>query len=307
MEKSAPRKLHLISNAKSGRGAGGSLAEIASKLCQELGADFYNYQTHQPGELETQTARAISAAKSDGGIVAAAGGDGTIRFVAQKVQAEDLTFAVIPCGTFNYFARTHRIPEDPAEALRLALTGTSRPVRLGQINGEIFLINASLGLYAKAIREREQRTSRWGRNRIVVILSTILSLLDGHWNLEIDMITNQVLKRINTPMVFIGNNALQLRNLSMDVASCMKQDLLAMVTMKPLTKWEMLKMIFYGLAGKLENAEALDSFCVSSLAIHTKKKHHTVALDGELFKMTSPLKVEALPKTLNLILPPREG
>jgi diacylglycerol kinase family enzyme len=90
------------------------------------------------------------------------------------------------------------------------------------------------------------------------------------------------------------------------VASCMKLDLLAVVTMKPMSLWKMLKLIFYGLSGRLENAESLESFCADSLTIHTRGKTHTVALDGEMFKMTAPLKIEALPKTLKLILPPLE-
>jgi len=306
MEKQETRKIHLVSNAKSGRGAAASLAEIAAQLCKEYGADFYNYQSKESHDLSRQTETAIRAAQSDGGVVVAAGGDGTIRYVAQQVQAHDLVFAVIPCGTFNYFARTHRIPEDLTEALRLAITGSYRPVRLGQVNGEIFLINASLGLYAKSIQEREQRTSRWGRKRLVVILSTLMTLLGGHWALEVDLVSNKVLKRIRTPMIFIGNNALQLRNLALDVASCMKHDLLAVVTMKPMSLWRMLKLIFHGLSGRLESVGDLDSFCADSLTIYTRGKTHTVALDGEMFKMTAPLKIEALPKTLKLILPPLE-
>lgn len=299
-------RAHLISNAKSGKGKGAELVEIADKLCRELGHELINHVIDGPQDFEKRSREALEAARQDGGIVLAAGGDGTLRGVAQVVHGTGVRFGAIPIGTFNFFARTHRIPEDPEEALRLALTGQPRPVRLGRVNGEIFLINASLGLYAKAIRDREKRTSRYGRNRLVVILSTIASLFSKHLLLRVDLVSEKKTSTYLTPMIFIGNNALQLRDLAMDVARCMKQDLLAVVLMKRVTKFETLRIILRGIFKTIENDERMESFCVETLTIHTHRPAHTVALDGEMFTMQSPLKVEALPESLNLVLPPKE-
>jgi len=95
MAQSGSRKIHLISNEKSGRGGTSSLAEIDSSLCGDFGFDFYNYESKVPGDLAKRIALAVHAAERDGGIVVAAGGDGTIRSVAQEVQARDLVFAII--------------------------------------------------------------------------------------------------------------------------------------------------------------------------------------------------------------------
>ena len=53
--------------------------------------------------------------------VVAVGGDGTLNTVAQAAHAVGCAMGVVPQGTFNYFARTHGIPTDPAEAARLLL------------------------------------------------------------------------------------------------------------------------------------------------------------------------------------------
>lgn len=299
-------KIHLLANTKSGRGMGGSLADLAQKLCQEAGCELINHEIKDPSDLDEQTEKAIQAAKADDGIVVAAGGDGTIRSVAEKVQGQDIRFGVIPCGTFNFFARTHQIPEDHADAIRVIIAGKSKPVRLGEINGRIFLINASMGLYAKAIRDREKRTSRFGRHQLVVIISTILSLIEGHKLLDVDMNIDGQKKSLRTPMIFIGNNALQLRDLSMNVARCMKQDLMALVTMRPLKKWEMVRVIFRGFSKTLEREDAVDSACVDAVTIRTHRKTQTVALDGELFSMSSPFEVRTLPGVLNLVGPSGE-
>lgn len=300
------KTLHLIANTRSGKGFGAQLPEIGTRVCQEYNAKLITYEIPSPDELETQIDLAIEAASRDGGIVVAAGGDGTIRSVAQKAAGRPVKFGVVACGTFNFFARTHSIPEEPEQAFRVILTGETRPVRLGEVNGEIFLINASLGLYAKAIAEREKRTNKWGRARWVVIISTIFSLLSRHRLLQTELLTGDKQQSLRTPMIFIGNNALQLRDLAMGVARCMKEDLLAVVTMKPLSKLEILRVIFRGLFKTIEKEERLETFCVDSLTIHTRRPQITVALDGELFQMRSPLKVRSRPGVLDMVLPRRE-
>ncbi len=299
------KRVHLIANSKSGKGKGAELVEKAGEVCQELGYELVTYDTSSPRDFDKRSEEAVAAAEKDGGILVAAGGDGTIRGVAQAAHGKPVRFAAVPCGTFNYFARTHNIPEEPIEAFRLALTGEVRPVRLGVLNGHVFLINASLGLYAKAIREREQATSRFGRSRLVAILSSIVSLFSRHFLLKVDLVSDQKNQTVYTPMIFLGNNALQLRNLDMDVAQCMKQDRLAAVLMKPVTKLETLRIMFRGIFKTLEKDERLDTFCVEELTIHMRRGFHTVALDGELFQMRAPLRVQAVPEVLNLVLPPR--
>ena len=297
-------KVHLIANKKSGKGAGISLPEIAAKLCHDYNFELIHYDTSDHDTFEKQIQTAADLAEQDGGIVVAAGGDGTIRAVAEKVYGRNIRFGVVGCGTFNFFARTHQLPEDPTEAFKVILTGAVEEVRLGEINGRIFLINASLGLYAKSIQDREKRTSRYGRNRLVVILSTLYSIIEGHRLLEVTLTSEKTQQKIRTPMIFIGNNALQLRDLSMNVADCMKKDLLAAVLMKPLKTWEVLRALFYGIAKKIDSEEGVVSFCVDELSIIThRKKFSTVALDGEMFQLKSPLNVKSLPQALKLIKP----
>lgn len=297
---------HLVFNPKSGKGGASALSDEAAEICKELGVELHLHPLEHGKNFDKIMQDAVEATIKDNGVVIAAGGDGTIRGVAQVAHATDVTFAVVACGTFNYFARTHRIPEDSAEAFRLALTGEVRPVRLGVVNDSVFLINASLGLYVQSIRDREQRTKKYGRNRIVAVLSTFISFFTHRILMKVDLETEGKVYSMRTPTIFIGNNALQLRNLKLDVAKCMRSDLLAAVIMRPLERWEILRIFFRGLTKTLDNEDRLTTFCVSELKIHTRKSLQQVALDGELIWARSPLKIAALPKTLNMVLPPKE-
>lgn len=299
-------RIHLFANVRSGKGLGGEVVALAKTIAASRGLELVHHHSRGPADFETTAEGAARAAQEDGGTLVAAGGDGTIRSLAQKAVAFGVPFGVVACGTFNYFARTHRIPEDLEGALAIAMSGEIRPVRLGEVNGQLFLINASLGLYAKSIRQREKSTKRFGRDRLVVILSTMKTLLGFHRHLDVELLSGKDSMRVKTSTIFIGNNALQLRDLSMDVARCMKKDLLAAVVLKRVTRLEMLRIFWRGVSKTLERDERLESFCVDSLQIKLRRRRTLVALDGELFVMKSPLVVTARPNILRMRLPPRE-
>jgi diacylglycerol kinase family enzyme len=296
--------LHFAFNPKSGHGEGEKIQAIAQKLCAERSWRFVAHEIEDPKNIEIIMKRAADAAFVDGGILAAAGGDGTLRAAVQAIAQRDIRFAAIPGGTFNLFARTHSIPENPEDALKLIFEGTPRPIRIGQMNDQVFLINANLGLYAKAIHARKAHTRRWGRHRIVALLSTVTSLLKGHPNMHVRLQTPDHTATLKTPMIFIGNNVLQLENLNLDVAKGMQQDLLAVFVMKPFRTWDMIRILFRGLAKNIDQDPSIESFNVDSMEIQLRKKHATVSLDGEMFHMTSPFQVKALPKSLLLMKAP---
>lgn len=295
-------RVHLIANTKSGKGNGATVPELAQKLCDELGYQLVVYAGHDGVDFNTEIQRAVQGAKSDNGIVIAAGGDGTIRSAAQVAVAEDVRFGAVATGTFNYFARGHGISEEPEEALRTALTGREKHVHLGEVNGKVFLINASMGLYAKSIINREKHTSRFGRHRLVAIISTVLTLLSRHRNFHVDLSTRDKKMDIKTPMIFVGNNDLQLRNLSFDVADCIKQGKLAVVMFKHVSRFSIFKIIYNTFVGKIDAEENVEMFCIQSMTINTKRKSHNVALDGEIFHMQAPLVVKTLPRALRLMV-----
>jgi len=296
--------LHLIANARSGRGRGPELIELARRRCEQAGRKLVVHAPRDPADLAEQARQARQAARRDQGVVIAAGGDGTIRTVANELADSDVPMAVVPIGTFNFFARNHHVPEDMEGALDVALNGTPSFVTLGEVNGEHFLVNASIGLYARAIREREQRTSRFGRHRIVAIISTVLSILSGHRALDVELDIDGHREHVHTPTIFVGNNALQLRHVSLDVARCMQQKRLAVVTMKPVRTLGLLRLALFGLMRRLQQESSLQGWCARTLTVSTRRhKRIAVAVDGEMLRVYSPLVFRSKPGALLLLKP----
>ena len=135
-------KRQLIKTALAAAGRSGDL-----RLCSSDGLSRIAEQAAAEA-LATRTA------------VVAVGGDGTINTVAQAAHAVGCAMGVIPQGTFNYFARTHGIPGDAAEAARMLLQAQPVPVQVAAINDRVFLVNASLGLYPELTRRFVQRRER---------------------------------------------------------------------------------------------------------------------------------------------------
>ena len=92
-------------------------------------------------------------------VVLAAGGDGTIRAVAESLRGTDVPLALLPSGTGNLLARNMSLVLDNlAVSVDTAFTGRARPIDVGVVEAEradgtrsthVFLVMAGLGLDAQ--------------------------------------------------------------------------------------------------------------------------------------------------------------
>ena len=103
-------------------------------------------------------------------LVIAAGGDGTVRCVAAELAGTDTPMGLLPLGTGNLLARNLDIGvDDPAQAVRAALTGTERRIDVVHVtvdeavDSDIFLVMAGLGYDAGMMADtRDELKDRIG-------------------------------------------------------------------------------------------------------------------------------------------------
>ena len=204
--------------------------------------------------------QAVLEAKRTDGMVVVAGGDGTVNLVAGLCCKHGVVMSIIPLGTFNYFARELMIPLDVNAAAQLLLNGQINRVRVGHVNQHLFLNNASFGLYTRIIRNREADKSRFGRFRLVAVLSAIATFLRGQRPFAIKTTVDGVERLYRTAMVFVGNNTFQLNNMDLQIAHCTRADKLAVIVLKPTTRFEMARLLVLGALGKLHDETQLEMF-----------------------------------------------
>lgn len=117
---------------------------------------WFETSEDDPGELVTR-----EALKQGIDVVMAAGGDGTVRAVAEALRGSGVPIGLLPSGTGNLLARNLSLTLDNLdESVSTAFTGDDRKIDLGAVevqreNSErenyIFLVMAGVGLDAQMI------------------------------------------------------------------------------------------------------------------------------------------------------------
>jgi hypothetical protein len=87
------------------------------------------------------------------------GGDGSIWTVASVFSGSDVPLGVIPA---------------PEQAVAVIAAGEARSVDVGEVNGEFFVNNSSIGIYPYLVLERERRRRRQGLSKWTAMILAAL-------------------------------------------------------------------------------------------------------------------------------------
>jgi diacylglycerol kinase family enzyme len=293
---------HVIINQ--GAGAGDKLV-----LNQDIEAAFdsFGWQVEfiQVGghNLQRQTRSTVAQAP---GTIVVAGGDGTINTVAAACLEANRPFGILPAGTFNYVARNLSLPTDIPGAVSVIIEGRTRAVDVGEINGQIFLNNAGFGLYSRLVERRELDKQRWGRNRVVAVLSGIRCLLGTHPLYQVEITADGKTDRLLTTTLFFGSNPLQMETFNTAAADCLRHHKLAVLSLEVHSRWEIALAAAAALLGRLDMASNVETFCANSVRVQTRRRALKVAFDGEITMLRPPLDVMLRPGALQIFAPASE-
>lgn len=305
MPQSAAPHFVFILNPGSGGQSTEALREAIASVCEAAGR-AYEIVEPPKGEVVAACQRAARRAQDTGAVLVAAGGDGTISSAAQAALAQGCVLGVIAQGTFNFFAREHGLPEEPAEALQLLLDARPQPVNVGLVNGRVFLVNASLGFYPQLLEDREELKLRLGRRRWVAMLAGLMTLLRWQRQLDLEVELDGVLRRLRTPTLFVANSRMQLERIGIEpgLTQAMGQGALVGLAPRPAGPWGKWRLLWRGLVGSLGDSTEVDSFALRSLTVMTRRARVLrVATDGEVVKMVTPLRFALAPQPLLLLKP----
>lgn len=302
--------LFVVLNTGSGSHAEGEVQQTISRVLSAAGRRFEIMPVATGRQLPAVAQRAVAQARAAGGIVVAAGGDGTLNAVSQAVLGTGLAFGILPQGTFNYFGRSVGVSQDTETATRSLLDAVIRQVPVGLVNDRVFLVNASLGLYPRLLEDREAWKKRFGRSRLVALWSALVTLTGAHRQLRLQLDTDGATRRVRTPTLVVGNNALQLEQIGVDEVSEIEQGRLVAMTAREVTPLALYGLLLRGLLSRLGDAENVIAFGFDSLTVHLRGRRRVkVAMDGEIFRLRTPLQFTVATHSLPLLVPrnpPRE-
>ena len=301
------KPLSIIYNKNSGFHAANKEA-VYEELVQVLSSHGYEIQSFELGQdvsfdalMDKVLAR--HQQQQEVGVVVAAGGDGTLNAVAQRLMHTNIPMGILPLGTFNYVARVLNIPLDLIQAANVIATGQNREVHVAQLNDHIYLNNASLGLYPLFIQKREFYNQKFGRFPLHAYTSGLDVLIRDRKELKLEIEVDHHIYPVKTPLIFFGNNQLQLADLNLKIAKDAAQGKVAGVVVAKSDKRTLFKLLWQLMRGNIEKAPDVYSFAAEQVTIHTKRNKITVAIDGEIVEMKPPLQISVKKNALNIRVP----
>jgi len=293
------QKVCLIANKASGQNSRD--AEAIDRAMRVFGDGAWRVDWDPSTDIGATVEGAL---KDDPEIVIAAGGDGTVMAVAGALLGKCTPMGVLPLGTFNYFSRGLGLSEEPEEAARQLLSGTPHPIRIGTVNGQAFLNNASLGIYPAILRERETVYSRWGRFRLAAHWSVIKTFLKFRKPMKVTITTNGDARTQRSALIFVARSAYQLNSFHIEGEEAIDKDKFAVLISRAETRWELFAMTFrLAFLGPLRGKD-YELLTTESCEIDVHRKKRTLlAFDGEKRRERGPFKFRMSEDNLTILLP----
>ena len=153
----------------------------------QAGVDWDVYITKRAGDAREKARQLVEAGAP---LVAVYGGDGTVKEVAQSLARTSTHLAIFPGGTGNALAGELSLPVDLTQAARLVCGAPAhlRPVDMGEVNGELFVLRASLGFETELLRgaDRELKDRLGKLAYPAVALHQIETLTPTRYRLTVD-------------------------------------------------------------------------------------------------------------------------
>ena len=238
--------------------------------------------------------------------VLVAGGDGSIRAAASVLRGTPCELAILPAGTLNHLARDLRIPQQIDEAVAVAAESSRvESIDVADVNQRTFLNTSSVGAYVTFVRTRERLERRLGYRiaSIVAGLRILNRLRSFRVRLEVEGEERSYL----TPLVFValGERELRLPALGARIPHGGRR-LHVMVLRAQSGARAFALALLAAVRGEqaVSNGVAMDSFVVDRLQIEPqrRRRHLSLAVDGEILDVDSPLEYRVVPNALRVVL-----
>ncbi|MGN6819078.1 MAG: diacylglycerol/lipid kinase family protein [Sphingomonas sp.] len=250
---------------------------------------------------------AIEVAAKAGEVVVA-GGDGTAAGAAQILAGSDTRLGLLPLGTLNHLARDLNLPTDLEAAADVAVNGRPLRIDVGEVNGQVFVNNASIGLYPLMVRKREGLRRAKGWPKWLSTVPAALAALERlpHHRLRLDWGDGE--RTVVTPLLFVGNNAYSLDRGEVGKRERLTDGKLAVYAVARRRRLALIWFALRALAGRAERDLDFETLgeC-ETLKVTSSSGSVEIALDGELRRMDAPLEFRIRPRALTVLTPSEDG
>jgi diacylglycerol kinase family enzyme len=219
--------------------------------------------------------------------VVAAGGDGTVRLAAQFAIQAKLPLGILPLGTLNHFAKDLGLPIDLAEAAKVIANGTTAPADYCEVNDQIFLNNASLGIYPATVIDREKTQKHWGK--WLAAAKGFIGALRTNKNMDCTIVAPEGSWEYSSPLIFVGNNKYHIDRAGLSGRDKLNGARMFLYVVQATNRRRLVILALLNFLGFHLRSTASARQTKGPLTIKSAQSSTDIALDGEVFKMKFPL------------------
>ena len=237
-----------------------------------------------------------------------AGGDGTVNCAAGVAVGSNIVLGVLPMGTFNHFAKDLGMPDDLSGAVRFLAEADVTAVDVGEVNGKVFVNNASIGVYPEMVGEREdiRRRRGWGKLRAapVAIVHTLRRLPVHRLRLTVD---DSPPAEITTPLLFIGNGLFDEHGGRVGQRTSLSDHRLGAYAIATSSRWRLITNALRARLGGIDAAAQMERHAGETLVVDSDEPLLEIALDGEPTDLRVPLEFRSRAGALHVLAAPNSS
>jgi len=239
-------------------------------------------------------------------VLVAAGGDGTVSTVAAAVSKHGRTLGVIPSGTLNHFARDTGIPADLDAAIAVLAAGHTRMLDVGDVNGHIFINNASIGAYPRMVWERNRAREKGLPRPLAVAMAVTRTWFDLR-SIAVRLTVDGTDLVRSSAFIFIGNSKYEMEGTSIGSRMTMTDGKLSLYLAPKFDRLDAVLLPARVLLKTLEEHEKFESRDATAITMEPSGRRVAVGLDGEIKTLDAPLRFTVRRDVLRTILPSPAG
>ena len=238
-------------------------------------------------------------------LVIGAGGDGTIRAVADGLAHTGTPLGLVPAGTGNLLARNLDLPLEEVDAIDVALDGQQRPIDLVRITvddrpPEHFAVMAGIGVDAMIMDEtNEDLKDKVGSAAYFVAAGKALGRLPVRMTVQLD--TNRPVRR-HAMVCVIGNVGRLQGNLTLIPGASPDDGLLDLYIASPRQFRHWVKLALRLITRRAKKDDQVDQRKGKSVRIIIDGKDN-YQLDGDVVGESTTLFAEIQPGALAICVP----
>lgn len=290
----------MLYNARSGaQGKEESPEEQLAGLFASRGVAA-EFRAFDPNTLAADV-RELLAGEPDALIVA--GGDGTVRAVAERMLGSDVPLGVLPAGTMNVLARDLGVPDGLESAVEALLAAPVDRIDVATVNGLPFLCSSTLVMMPHLGRLRERARGRAGLTRLR-LLGRAVRLVRRHPRMRLTIVVDGQAHEVRTSAAVVSCNPLAAGPSPMPGRERLDTGRLAVYVTHDRTNWDLVAVTAKLFQGNWQEDDRIHAYEGRIVDVRSSQLGlMSVMSDGEIAQLPLPLRYEIQPGALAVLAP----